>query len=254
MPQAASSLERESFLRVLLMGFAKVGKSRSTITSLCEAVGPGYVLCCGDKSGMAPAARITKLFSFDIVRDENDMEACIKESRRGVKDGDYKWVFVDDYSLYASWLCEALRDKSASANKSGEPDGRRYYPELKNRLLNIPRRLFDVKAHVVFASHWISPSAEIEGQKAKSGQGVMPMIPGAAREELPALFNDVLFMEKLVEKGKDDRRVFQVNPEGVWGPGCRSTDGVATIDAHFGAFLKLAADSAKGVKAAGARR
>jgi hypothetical protein len=248
MPQSATVLEKEPYLRALLMGRAKAGKSTCTIVSL-SALGPGYVLCCGDKSGMAPAARRTKLFSFDIVRDENDMEACLKEARRGVKDGDYKWLFVDDFSLYASFLEGALRDASASQNKSGEPDGRRYWPEFKSRLLNIPRRMFDAKAHVVFTSHFIEGSPEIDGQRSKTGTGIVPMIGGSSREELPALFQDVIFMER----EKDGRRVFQVNPEGVWGPGCRSVDGTSTIDADFGVFLKLAGDSYKKAATGGKR-
>jgi AAA domain len=241
MPQAASTLDRDPFLRVLLLGAAKVGKSRSTIVSLA-AIGPGYVLCCGDRSGMGPAARHTKKFAFDVIRDENDMEACLKEARRGVKENEYKWIVVDDFSLYASFLEGALRDASASHNSKGEPDGRRYWPEYKQRLLNTVRRLFDVKAHVVFISHYIESGPEIDGQRAKTGRGIMPMVGGSAREELPALFQDVLFMEK---EDKSGRRVFQVNPEGVWGPGSRSSDGTHTIDADFGEFLKLAVENDK---------
>jgi hypothetical protein len=241
MPQAASSIERDPYLHVLLMGAAKCGKSTSTITSLVKAFGPGYVVCCGDRGGMAPATRRTQKFEFDVVRDETDMEGALKEARNGVKDGKYKWVFVDDFSLYASWLEGALRDASAKQNKSGEPDGRRYWPEYKTRLLNIPRRLFDLKAHIVVATHYIEQSQEIEGQRAKSGPGIIPMIGGSAREELPALFNDVVFMEK----EKDGRRVFKLNPEGVWGPGCRSTDETRAIDADFGEFLKVAKDAGK---------
>lgn len=235
MPQAATALEKEFYLRVLLLGAAKIGKSTSCIVSLCTALGQGYVICCGPKEGLQPAVRKTKKFEFDVVRDETDMEACIKIARDGAKSGQYKWVLVDDFSLYASWLEGALRDQSARQQKSGEADGRKYWPEYKNRLLNVARRLFDVKTHVIFVSHWISPSQEIDGQRAKSGQGIVPMIGGSAREELPALFNDVVFMEK----EKDGRRVFQINPEGVWGPGCRSKDGTHTIDADFGEFLKL---------------
>jgi AAA domain len=240
MPQPASSIEREPHMRVLLMGAAKCGKSTSTITSLVKLAGQGYVMCCGDKSGMSPAARRTSKFQFDVVRDENEMEAGIKEARRGTKEGEYKWIFVDDFSLYASFLEGALRDASAKLNKSGEPDGRRYWPEYKTRLLNVPRRLFELKAHVIFATHFIEQSQEIDGQRAKSGVGIVPMIGGSAREELPALFQDVVFMEK-----EKDRRVFKLNPEGVWGPGCRSTDETKIIDADFGEFLKAAREADK---------
>ena len=242
-PQAAASIERDPYFHVLIMGSAKAGKTTSCIVSLVATFGAGYVICCGDKSGMVPATRQTKKFTFDTVRDETEMEACLKEARRGVKEGEYKWVLVDDFSLYASWLEGALRDASAEASKSKEPDGRRYWPEYKTRLLNIPRRLFDLKTHIIFAMHWMQATQEIDGQRSKSGVGIVPMIGGAAREELPALFQDVIFMEKEVEKGKGDRRVFKVNPEGVWGPGCRLSDGVHTVDADFGALLKLAKES-----------
>jgi hypothetical protein len=250
MPIAASALERETYLRVLLMGPAKIGKSCASIASLAHTFGLGYVFVCGDKSGLEPVLRRTKKFECDLVRDENSMETAIKEAKRGVKEGKYKWIVVDDFSLYASWLEGALRDASALANKSGEPDGRRYWPEYKTRLLNVARRLLDANAHVVFVSHYISQSQEIDGQRAKSGNGIVPMIGGAAREELPALFKDVIFMEK----GKDDSRVFKVNPLGVWGPGCRSIDGTKDINADFGEFLRLSQAGDKPEKAERAER
>ena len=234
MPIAASSLERELFLRVLLMGAAKSGKTTSTITSLAP-LGLGYVFVCGDKSGLEPAYRRTTKFEFDLIRSENDMETAIKEAKKGVKENKYKWICVDDFSLYASWLEGALRDASAAQNKSGEPDGRRYWPEYKTRLLNIVRRLIDAPCHVVFVTHYMEQSQEIDGQRAKSGVGIVPMIGGSAREELPALFKDVIFLEKGKEK---DSRIFKINPEGVWGPGCRSIDGTRDIPADFGDFLQ----------------
>jgi hypothetical protein len=241
MPQPASSLERDLYLHVLLLAFSKMGKSYSTISSCARAFGPGYVIACGDRSGMTRVAQVTKKFTYDLVRDENDMEAGIKEARRGVKEGQYKWILVDDFSLYASWLHDELKDASAAQSKSGEANGRVYYPELKQRLLNIVRRVLDIKAHIIFASHWVSPSPEMDGQRAKSGQGILPMIPGSAREELPALFPDVIFMER---EEKTNRRVFRINPEGVWGPGCKDLD-THTIEPDFGAFMQLHKDADK---------
>lgn len=240
MPHAASDIGKLTFIRALVLGGPKQGKSTCCIVSLAKAFGTGYVMCCGDKTGMAPAARRTDKFTYDLIRDETDMDGAIKEARDGIKTSGWKWVFVDDFSLYASFLEGALRDASAAGNPKGEPDGRRYWPEFRQRLLNVPRRLFDLKAHVVFASHYIEQGGEIVDkqsgtrQRAKSGVGIVPMIGGSAREELPALFQDVIFMEKI-----EARRVFQVNPEGVWGPGSRSVDGTYTIDADFGEFLKL---------------
>lgn len=247
MPESASSIERESHLRVLLMGRAKIGKT-CTIISLVAAFGHGYVICCGDKNGMKQASARTKKFDFDVIRDEHQMEGAIKEARRGVKERQYNWVLVDDYSLYASWLELELRDASARSNKSNEPDGRRYWPEYKSRILNIPRRLFDLKTHIIFCTHYVEATQEIDGQRAKSGVGIVPMIGGSAREELPAIFQDVLFMDR-----KNGKRVFMVNPEGVWGPGCRSTDETREIAADWGDFFKLAQGKLPAPKVSGAR-
>jgi hypothetical protein len=236
MPQEASALSADLFLNVLLMGVPRIGKTTSTIVSLANAFGKGYVVCCGLKSGMLEAQKKTTKFSFDVVRYEDDMEAVLKEARDGVKSGAYKWVFVDDFSLFASMLHDQLRAASAGQSAKGEADGRRYYPELKKRLLNTVRRFLDLKTHVIVATHWMSPSGEIDGQKAKVGVGIVPLIPGAAREELPTLFPYILWLEK---EDKTDRRVFRVNPEGVWGPGCYNISGTHTIDADFLAFAKL---------------
>jgi hypothetical protein len=216
------------------MGAPKVGKTTATVVSLAERFGNGYVLECGDKSGLAPAMRRTKKFHFDLIRDENEMETAIKEARKGVKEGRYKWIVMDDYSLFGTWLEGALRDASAAQNKSGEADGRRYWPQYKTTILNIVGRLLSCDAHVVFVSHFIEQSPEIDGQRAKSGRGILPMFGGSVREELPARFVDVIFMDK-----EKDKRVFKVNPEGVWGPGCRSVDGTQDIPADFGEFWKV---------------
>jgi hypothetical protein len=246
MAQAAESLQRDPHLRVFLLGAPKIGKSFCTITSMAESVGLGYVIVGGgDKSSIAATTRRTKKFVYDVVRDEEDMEAAIKEAFRGVKEEGWKWVFMDDYNLYASWFEGALRKKFAGGGGAGDADGRRMWPEYTSKLMNIPRRLFGLKTHVIFASHFIAGGPEIDGQRAKSGMGIIPLFRGSLREELPAIFNDILFIEKVSgeKRGDPDRRVFQINPDGVWGPGSRSADGTHTIDADFGAFLRLMQES-----------
>lgn len=242
MPQAATTLERDAHHRILVLGAAKCGKSTTITASLVEAYGHGYVVLCGDRSSLLAASRRTRKFSFDIVRNENNMEAAIKDARDGVKAATFKWIFVDDFTLYASWLEGELCDRSR--NSKGEPDGRRYWPEYRQRLNNIVGRFFDLKAHVVFSGHYIEAPQLIDGQRDKTGVGIMPMLGGAAREEIPARFHDVVFMEK--RKGKDadtSHRVWLINPTGVWGPGCRSVDGTREIDASFKAFDKAMFDS-----------
>lgn len=254
MPHPASALERDVFMRVLMLAFAKVGKTENTVVSLAESFGMGYVLNCGDQSALKPAQRFTKKFEWDLIRDERDMEEAIVNARKGCnKEKKYKWVCVDDFTLYAGWLEQELA--AASANEKGEPDGRRYWREYRNRLKNIVLRLFECKAHVVFLSHYIEQTQEIEGQMAKAGKGIMPMLGGTARAEIPALFQDVLFME-FDGGNKENKRVVRVNPQGIWGPASRSIADTVDIPADsrtdrrapFGKFWDRAMKDSRGAR------
>jgi len=232
MPIAASSLERESYLFALLMGRAKLGKTTCAVTSLAKAFGLGYVIVCGKAGSLKPAQRRTSKFEYDIVRDENDMDTAIKEARKGVKDGRFKWVVLDDFTMYAAWLENELAN--ATRNAKGEADGRRFWPEYHSRLKNIVSRLADCKAHFIAICHYIEQGKEIEGQLAKTGDGIAPSFGGKSREEIPAMFQDVVWMDK---DSKGDR-IFKINPEGVFGPACRSFDDARDIAADFGVFMR----------------
>jgi hypothetical protein len=233
MPQEASALEREPFDRVLILGEPHIGKSTSVVASAADAFGTGYVLNCGKKTGLLGAGRRSKRFQWDLIRDERDMEDALKVARKGCKEGKYKWVVIDDYNLYASWLEEALEDQTR--NEKGESDGRRYFREYRKRLVNILLRCFDFKAHLYVISHFIDMGdGLIEGQTEKSGYGVAPLFAGAARKEIPGLFGDIVFMAPSSEDGA--RRSFFINPTGVYGPTCLSATETREIDADVGAL------------------
>lgn len=191
----------------------------------------GYVINAGKKTGLTDAARRNDKFKWDLIRDEQQMEDAIKEARRGAKDGTYKWVVIDDYSMYASWLEVALEDQTRNAK--GEADGRRFWREYRKRLVNILVRAFDFKAHVYVISHYMETGGGlIEGQTEKTGVGIAPLFAGAARKEIPGMFGDVIYM---APSTKDPtRRSFFINPVGVYGPSCLSVVGTREIDADVG--------------------
>jgi hypothetical protein len=230
-PQDASALKSEDFDRVLFLGEPHVGKSTSIIGSAADSFGMGYAINCGKKTGLADAGRRTQKFKWDLVRDEKQMEDAIKEARRGAKDGSYKWIALDDFNLYASWLECALEDETRNAK--GEADGRRFWREYRKRLVNILIRLFDVRAHFYCISHYMETGGGlIDGQTEKVGQGVAPMFAGAARKEIPGMFSDVVLMAP-APKDVAARRFF-INPVGVYGPSCLSAPGTHEIDADVG--------------------
>jgi hypothetical protein len=231
MPQDASALEREPYDRVLILGQPHHGKSTSVVASAAAAFGVGYVINAGKKTGLLDAARRNNGFKWDLVRDEAGMEDALKEARRGCKEGAYKWVVLDDYNLYASWLEVALEDQTRNAK--GEADGRRFWREYRKRLVNILVRCFDFKAHVYVISHYIETGGGlIEGQTEKTGMDVAPLFAGAARKEIPGMFGDIVFM---APSSKDPaQRSFYINPVGVYGPSCLSAPGTREIDADVG--------------------
>jgi hypothetical protein len=234
-PQDAAALVREAqaavaYDQVLVLGEPKVGKSSSVVASAAKAFGPGYVINCGSKSGLVPASRRTLKFKWDLVRNEDQLDVAIKEARQGSKQGDYKWIALDDFSLYASWLEQALEDKTR--NDKGDSDGRRFWRDYHKRLANVLIRLFDCRAHFYCISHYMELSPEIPGQIDKSGHGIAPLFGGASRKTIPAMFQDVVLMTR----DKRGDRVFCVNPIGVYGPACRSLDGTLEIPADVGAL------------------
>lgn len=235
MPQEASALEREPYDRVLILGEPHSGKSTSVVASAAAAFGMGYVINCGKQTGLLDAKRRNDRFRWDLIRDEVGMEEALKEARRGCKDGTYKWVVIDDYNLYGSWLECALEDQTRNAK--GEADGRRFWREYRKRLINILIRAFDFKAHVYVISHYMETGGGlIEGQTEKTGYGIAPLFAGAARKEIPGMFGDVIFM---APNSKDPaRRSFFINPVGVYGPSCLSAIGTFEIDADVGLLHK----------------
>jgi hypothetical protein len=235
MPQEASALEREPYDRVLILGDPHIGKSTSVVATAAAAFGKGYVINCGKKTGLLEASRRGARFAWDRVCDEPQMENAIKEARKGCKEGVYKWVVLDDYNLYGSWLEEALED--LTRNAKGEADGRRFWREYRKKLINILIRCFDFKGHFYCICHYIETGGGlIEGQTEKTGHGVVPLFGGAARKEIPAHFSNTVFMAP--SSKEPGQRSFYVNPIGVYGPSCLDIDGTHEIPADVGELHK----------------
>lgn len=231
MPQSSSEVEQSGYLRLLVLGGPKAGKTHTVIAS---AEPPVYVINSDDKFSLRPAARVCE-FEWDLALGNNlvDIEACIKTAREGVKAGRYKTIVWDTITKYASRLEDTCA--APTMNARGESDGRRYWPLYRKHLHGVIDRLFMLKAHVIVNAHFIAASeVMIEGQTAKSGEGIMPMLGGQARQTVPAEFQDVVFLEKRAGK-----RYFLTASGGVWGPGCRSLSGVEQCDADIRALWKL---------------
>jgi AAA domain len=231
-PVKAGSSTRKKYLRMLILGVAKIGK---TVAAVTTAPGPVYVINCDNVDALEPAERRTKNFSSNLVAGPEDMEAAMKVARQLVKDGKVKTIVVDTLSNYAARLEESCLKASGDGDME-KADGRRAYWNYESRLRNQIERLFKLDAHVIVCSHYLEIPGKLDTQLDKFGDGIAPLLAGKARGTIPGLFNDVVFMFM-----KRDKRMFGTSPTGAWGKGCRTLEGYVEVAADIGEFLRLAA-------------
>ncbi len=237
MPNASSAVEASSYLRMLALGALKIGKTRTLIST---APGPVYVINSDDKCSLRPAAKVSE-FTWDLALgdDLGAIEKCIHEARIGVKEGRYKTIVWDTITEYSRRAEDTYSE--ATENAQGEPDGRRFWPKHRKHIIGIIDRLFRLPCHVIVTAHYEEmPGTVIDGQVKKSGDGVVPRLGGQLRTIVPAMFQDVVFLEK-----KKGERFFVTASDGVFGPGCRSLDGVQTCEANVGTLWAMMQGPAK---------
>lgn len=227
MPIDSKDLVGSSYLRLLVMGPPKVGKSTTCIGS--APPGGVYVINSDDKYSLRPATKVREFQCDHVLGNElQGIENALKEARTGVKEARYQTIVWDTITKYAGRVEDVFANATIGAK--GEPDGRRYWPAYKKHLHGIIDRLFALKAHVIVTAHYIEQSGVmIDGQIAKQGNGIVPALGGTARASIPAEFQDVVFLE-MRPGGK---RVFVTSSDGVFGPGCRSLPGVQSVDANI---------------------
>lgn len=226
MPRKASDIEACSYLRLLVLGSPKVGKSTTILKS---AIGTSYVINSDDEFSLRPATQFTDDFDYDLVFGTNtqDIEKAIHCAKEGVKEGRYQTIIWDTITKYC-WRVEDVFAK-ATENNAGEPDGRRYHPMMRKHVMNIIDRLFLLPAHVIVNAHWADVGGALIGEQLdKNGKGIAPMLPGQLRTHVPAAFQDVIFLEK-----QGENRIFQTSADGVWGPGTRNLPGVKNLPADI---------------------
>jgi hypothetical protein len=217
MALSAKELEREDFLRVLLMGPAKIGK---TTTVVATSPGPVRVLLCEHDSALKHSVRLGVDFTFDRVTGWNTMSKALLEAKRDCKEEGLGTVVVDPFSEFAA----NLLDECLNATDTGRgPDGRRAYPEYNKRIRHVLNQLFRLPCHVVVITHYIDTGGgEVRPDGGgdptpQTGEGIVPLLAGKARALVAAQFPDVVWMDYV----KGDR-VLVTGPRGAWGPGCRS--------------------------------
>lgn len=214
MPRDSSEINASSYLRLLVIGAPKVGKTQTIIST---APGPVYVINSDDENSLKPAARVCNFqWGLSTGNGLDTFDSSYLEARKGVKEGRYQTVVWDTLSLYASRLQNFLFP--TAGEKPGH--GPQLWDLYRRHLLSCVDRLFSLKAHVIINSHYIK---ETVGEDKSE---LLPMVSGKAVREIPALCQDIIYLD-----AKGDSRYFSLSPKGITGVGCRSLPGIATLEA-----------------------
>jgi hypothetical protein len=214
MPISSANMRASTspFLRLLVLGPPKIGKTRTCIVT---APGPVYVInsddteALPDGGALAPAASVPEaVFSSDVVpgTDLQAMQKALAEAKRGAKAGEYKTVVWDTITLFASRLKDLC--ESHATTKGGEVDG---------------------PAHVIVTAHlYEKPAGE-----GRTGDALLPHVAGQSQSMVPARFQDVVLLA-----WDKQERVFFTHLKGVYGLGSRSLPGVEKVPADIGKLLE----------------
>lgn len=231
-----SALDFDPHLRLLVLGPAKIGKTSSAI---CTSPGPVGVILCEDDSALRSARRMGGKFSWAVLRYETPngqpakvfqpMLDLLLEAKRDAKEGRLKTLIIDPISTFARKLLEEAF--SNNKTQAGADNGMVAYNEYNRRFDHVTDFALSIPANLIVISHHSVQSGEMKGQMKKSGEGVVPLIPGASRNALAAKFVDVVWFDLDMEDR--EKRVIVTGPRGAWGPGCRSLHGTHVLPADF---------------------
>jgi hypothetical protein len=236
MPISSSALETDSHLRVLFMGPPKLGKTRAAV---CTSPPPVRVILCESDTALRDAQRQGANFDFERARADkayNQMLNFLLQAKDDAKAKKISTVVIDPFSDFTDrLLAESLKENLTS---NGEEDGRRAYPHCTKRILHVIDLAFTIPAHLIVVCHYMEVGGGELGLP-KTGEGIVPLIPGQARARVAARFNDVVWLDF---DRTTKQRLFVTSPQGAWGPGCRSRADAAPVPADFTNLIKVFAE------------
>lgn len=248
MPISLASSPKQDKLSILVLGPPRIGKTHliSTLMAPAKAQGKKIYIIASD-----PEAKVTQTLinagvdvnqvEYDLVNvaDGPTLHNQFEKALAQAKAGNYFAVVWDTITAFSSLnIAACLR----ATDRGKGPNGIEAYGAHGNYIHGACYRLVtQVPCHLVVMSHHYMTGNEIDGQLSKEGPGIIPSIEGGARAKIPALFTDVVYLQK---KSGREERILVTSIEGVWGPGCNSypanpdgTNKYMTLPADLGAFI-----------------
>ena len=126
-----------------------------------------------------------------------EFEKDFKTVIASVKEGIYKTVILDSTTLMSAVAMERALQLDPKRSPSGGPIWNSHYGIVKNLVEGKLRQLLSMPCNVVVIAH----TQIVKDEDSGAVVGIVPLVPGALRDTLPSLFDEVYFTRVKKEAG-----------------------------------------------------
>lgn len=214
MMRSAEDVQKLDFMRVLMQGPTKAGKTTVAATT---CIGRPYIINSDDEGALSPVERRTDAFDWEYApgTDNQRIEMCLMEASKNVKEGRTGTVIWDTITEYSRRSVDYFEENTKKSQGAFWYDHRRHIQSIIDRLLRL-------KAHVIIIAHYREESEPGATPKKKI------QLPGQLAETVRTMIPNCIFLDK-----KAGKRIFVTSTDGVYGPGCRNLEGVESCEADI---------------------
>lgn len=207
---------------MLLCGPPKSGKS---VAAIKTSPGPVFVINTDGKGGLDPVAALGGDF---IAEDVNSCESFDRAFAWLTNHlNDIETVVFDNVTGFAHYVDLEVR------KETDRDDPRVNSPMLVRKLMERVMRLLNLPRHVVIVAH-----AKPDENDAPGSFGHTLDLPGAARTKVSMVMQDWVWLHAGMVNNQFVRQ-FLLAPNGNWNKGCRSIQGLPSMDADVSKFIDL---------------
>ncbi len=182
-----------AYARVLLVGPAKQGKT----TAVARTAPKPLIINCDGANATKGAASHGAAFKAINVTNRPSWQKAQTTAKALVDAGEVETVVVDTITLLADNLLDDISLTLEGFEKWGE---------LVHQLIGGYKALEKLDAHLFVIAHMTGGYT--------GSAGILPAIPGSAKERLPAMVDDWILFDCV--PGRVPERAFTLGPQGEW--------------------------------------